>query len=500
LADFAEYPGANSSIEVSGAFTMRCLRVGVAAVVAALALSGSVRADVSLPKIFGNHMVLQQESEVALWGKADKGEKVTATLGEATAEATANDDGRWSLRVKTPKGSHEAKTLVVQGKNKIEFTDVLIGEVWVCSGQSNMEWTVQQSDNPQEEAKNANYPQIRMAKVQHNAAEQPQDDANTSWVACTPQTVPQFSAVGYFFARKLHQELKVPVGMISTNWGGTIAEAWTSKATLESDPDFAPILERSQKFVPGNPNQASVLYNGMLHPIIPYTIRGAIWYQGESNRSRAEQYAKLFPAMIGDWRKLWGQGDFPFYYVQLAPYKYDKQQDVPEQAELWEAQFKTLAAAKNTGMAVTTDIGNLNDIHPKNKQDVGLRLALWALAKDYGKSDLVYSGPLYESMSVEGNKIRIKFKHAEGGLQTKNKQPLTLFTIAGEDKKFVPAKAEIDGDTVVVSSDAVQKPVAVRYGWTEWAEPAAYNLYNKAGLPASPFRTDEFPLLTAGRK
>lgn len=465
----------------------------------AMILSASIAsADVSLPKIFGDHMVLQQQTEAPVWGKAEKGEQVTVTLGDAKAETTAGDDGKWSVRIKTPKAGGEALTLVVEGKNKIEFKDVLAGEVWICSGQSNAEWAVVQSDRPEEEAANAKYPQIRLVKVQHNAAKEPQDDVNAAWAVCSPETVPNFSAIGYFFARKLHEELKVPVGIVSTNWGGTIAEAWTSKATLESDPDFAPILERAANFQPGNPNQASVLYNGMIHPIIPYAVRGAIWYQGESNRGRAEQYAKLFPAMIGDWRKLWKQGDFPFYFVQLAPYKYDKSRDALELPELWEAQTKTLTASKNTGMAVTTDIGNLGDIHPKNKQDVGVRLALWALAKDYGQKDLVYSGPLYESSAVEGNKIRVKFKHA-AGLQAKSGEP-QLFTIAGEDMKFVPAKAVIDGETVVVSSDEVAKPVAVRYGWSEWAEPEQYNLFNKAGLPASPFRTDDFPQVTAGRK
>lgn len=463
-----------------------------------LLTAGVASADVTLPKIFGDHMVLQQETEVPIWGKAEKGERVVVVLGDAKADATAGDDGRWSVRLKTPKASDQGRSLVIEGKNRVEFKDVLVGEVWVCSGQSNAEWTVDISANPQEEIKNANYPQIRMVKVQHNAAEKPQDDVNATWAVCSPDSAPKFSAIGYYFGRKLHQELKVPLGIISTNWGGTIAEAWTSNATLASDPDFAPILQRSANFQPGNPNQASVLYNGMIHPIIPYAIKGAIWYQGESNRSRAEQYAKLFPAMIGDWRKLWKQGDFPFYFVQLAPYKYDKNKDALELPELWEAQTKTLTAAKNTGMAVTTDIGDLNDIHPKNKQDVGLRLALWALAKDYGKQDLVYSGPLYESSAIEGNKIRVKFKHA-AGLMAKSGEP-QLFTIAGEDKKFVPANAVIDGETVVVSSDEVAKPVAVRYGWSEWAEPEKYNLYNKAGLPASPFRTDDFPQVTAGRK
>lgn len=469
--------------------------------IAALAMilsASSASADVSLPKIFGDHMVLQQQTEAPIWGKAEKGEKVTVTLGEAKAETTAGDDGKWSVRIKTPKATSEALTLVVEGKNKVEFKDVLAGEVWICSGQSNAEWSVAQSANPQEEAANAKYPQIRLVKVQHNAAKEPQEDVNAAWAVCSPESAPNFSAIGYFFARKLHEELNVPVGIISTNWGGTIAEAWTSKATLESDADFAPILERAANFQPGNPNQASVLYNGMIHPIIPYAVGGAIWYQGESNRSRAQQYAKLFPAMIGDWRKLWKQGDFPFYFVQLAPYKYDKNRDALELPELWEAQTKTLTASKNTGMAVTTDIGDLADIHPKNKQDVGLRLALWALAKDYGQKDLVYSGPLYESHAVEGNKIRVKFKHATG-LQAKSGEP-QLFTIAGEDMKFVPAKAVIDGETVVVSSDEVAKPVAVRYGWSEWAEPEQYNLFNKAGLPASPFRTDDFPQVTAGRK
>jgi len=492
---------ANKSIKnVCGSLAMTRFRPHlVAAALLCVLACGVVSADVTLPKIFGDHMVLQQERDnVPVWGKADKGEKVTVTLGDAKAETTTGDDGKWMVRIKTPKASDQAMTLVVEGKNKKEFSDVLVGEVWVCSGQSNMEWSVKASDNAEKEAENAKYPQIRMVKVQHNAAAETQDDVNATWVVCSPESVPQFSAAGYYFARKLNQELKVPVGMINTSWGGTICEAWTSRATLENDPEFDQILQRSKEFKAGNPNQASVLYNGMIHPIIPYAIRGAIWYQGESNRSRAAQYAKLFPAMISDWRRLWNQGDFPFYFVQLAPYKYDKNRDPQELPELWEAQTRTLTTSKNTGMAVTTDIANLADIHPKNKQDVGLRLALWALAKDYGRDDLVYSGPLYDAMAVEGNKIRVKFKHAQG-LMAKSGEPM-LLTIAGEDKQFVPAKAQINGETVVVWSDAVAKPVAVRYGWTEWAEPEKYNLFNQAGLPASPFRTDDFPQVTAGRK
>jgi sialate O-acetylesterase len=263
---------------------------------------------------------------------------------------------------------------------------------------------------------------------------------------------------------------------------------------LEGEPDFQPILERAANFSPKNPNQASVLYNGMIRPVVPLAIRGAIWYQGESNCSRAEQYQKLFPALIRDWRGNWGQGEFPFLFVQLAPYRYGNA-DPANCAELREAQRLTLQRVPNTGMAVTTDIGNVKDIHPKNKQEVGRRLALWALAGTYGK-DLVPSGPLYESMAVESGKIRIKFKHAEGGLVAKG-GALGHFTIAGADGNFVSACAEIDGPTVVVSSEEVQQPAAVRFGWRDDAEP---NLFNAAGLPASPFRTDDFPMVTAGKK
>jgi sialate O-acetylesterase len=472
----------------------------------------SLQAEVTLPHIFGEHMVLQAERDnVPVWGKAAPNEKVTVTLGDKSVETTAGADGKWIARLATPKAGGPFK-LTVAGTNKIEFNDVLVGEVWVASGQSNMEWTVAQSLNPQEEAKTAEYPQIRMIKVQHHAAHNgPQDDVNATWVVCSPSSVPNFSAAGYFFAREIHKELKVPVGIISTNWGGTLCEAWTSRAGLESDPDFAPILERHKQFMEGRakadpakpqpalegqPNHASVLYNGMLHPVIPYGIRGALWYQGESNLGRAEQYGKLFPAMITDWRKLWGQGDFPFYFAQIAPYAYNRMADTKQLPELWEAQLKAHALA-NTGMAATTDIGDVKDIHPKNKQEVGRRLALWALAKTYGKSNVACEQPMYASMAVEGNKIRIKFKNSAGGLSTKENKPLTHFTIAGEDNMFVDAKAEIDGETVLVSCDAVAKPVAVRFGWSDTAEP---NLYGKSGLPVCPFRTDSLPNITAGRK
>ena len=482
---------------------MRTTGYWLAALMVVVLGPDAARADVRLAKIFGDHMVLQQKTDAAIWGWADADEEVTVTLGDAKATTKAGGDGKWLMKLATPAagGPYE---IVVKGKNEVKLADVMTGEVWIASGQSNMEWPLRASTNAAEEIKNASHAAIRIIKIGRNPTDKPQDEipANSSgWQVCTPENAPNFTAVGYFFARKLNAEMSVPVGIISSNWGGTIAEAWTSRETLEGDSEwYGPILERGKVFKAGNPNQPAVLYNSMIKPLVPYSIRGAIWYQGESNVGRAEQYAKLFPAMIADWRKSFGQGDFPFLFVQLAPYHYGRQQNTEntgQLAELWEAQLKTLTASPNTGMCVTTDIATVGDIHPPNKQDVGLRLALWALGTTYGKSDVAISGPLYESSAVEDNKIRIKFKHTAGGLAAHGDKPLSHFTIAGEDQKFVAAKAEIDGETIVVSSPDVAKPVAVRFGWEDKAEP---NLFNKAGLPASPFRTDTFPMVTAGKR
>lgn len=462
-----------------------------------LGLSTSVLAEVRLPKVIASQMVLQQEKPATIWGWAEAGEKVVVELESARAETTAGADGKWAVKLNPPQAGGPYEMHIV-GSNTIKLTDILVGEVWVCSGQSNMQWSVRQSANPDTEIAAGNHPNLRLFTVARNPSPEPladcQGNGQGSWVACTPQTVADFSAVAYSFGRELQKELKVPIGLINTSWGGTICEAWTSKPTLETDPDFAPILDRSREFKPGNPNQASVLYNGMIHPLIPLTVRGAIWYQGESNVSRAEQYAELFPAMIQDWRKSWNDPNLAFVFVQLAPFRYNGK-EAAECAELWEAQLKTLSVPM-TGMAVTTDIGNIKDIHPKNKQEVGRRLALWAFAISYGKK-LVHSGPLYREMKAEGSKIRLHFNHVGGGLVAKEGKPLTHFEIAGEDEKFVPATAVIDGESIVVSSDSVAKPVAVRFGWTDTAEP---NLFNAEGLPASPFRTDNFKMITAGRR
>lgn len=453
------------------------------------------QADVKLPKVIGSHMVLQQQMPLPIWGTADPNEGVTVSIGGNTASTKAGADGKWSVKLKEMQagGPHE---LVVKGKNEIKLTDILIGEVWVASGQSNMEWSVAASDNPAQEIAAAKYPQIRLFHVKKVPSVTPANEVelDRDWSECSPETIANFSAVAYFFGRQIHQELKVPVGLINTSWGGTAIEPWTpivgfeSVESLKSIGEQAKAQQANPAGVGANPGSPTHLYNGMVYPLVPFAIRGALWYQGESNRGNGVEYEPRMHALINGWRSVWNEGDFPFLYVQIAPWKYvkppmtDPHNFLPQ---LWEAQTKTLKL-KNTGMAVTTDIGNLDDIHPKNKQDVGKRLALWALAKTYGKSGLVYSGPLYKSMKVEGNKIRIDFEHTGSGLKSRDGKPLSWFTIAAKEGDFVDATAVIDGNSVLVSSDKIAEPAAVRFGWNELAEP---NLMNADGLPAGPFRT-----------
>ena len=465
----------------------------VVAVIGLWGASGLARADVKLPKVIASHMVLQQKLPVSIWGTADAGEEVTVSLGDNKASTKAGADGKWSVKLKEMSAGGGPLELVVKGKNEIKLTDILIGEVWVASGQSNMEWSVAASNNPQEEIAAAKYPNIRLFHVKKVPAVTPQDEVvlDREWSECSPETIGNFSAVAYFFGRHIHKELNVPVGLINTSWGGTAIEPWTPIVGFESVESLKPIAEqvKAQQAKPEGvqPNHGAPmhLYNGMVHGIVPFGIRGALWYQGESNRGQGVAYEQRMHALINGWRTVWNQGDFPFLFVQLAPFKYgptDPQFLLPQ---IWEAQTKTLAL-KNTGMAVTTDITHLTDIHPKNKQDVGKRLALWALAKTYGKEGLVYSGPLYKSMKVEGNKIRIEFDHVGGGLKSRDGKPLSWFTIAGKEGDFVEATATIDGKSVVVSSDKIAEPDAVRFGWDQLAEP---NLMNAEALPAGPFRT-----------
>ncbi len=497
-----------------------------------------VIADVRLPAVLSDHMVLQQNSSAPIWGWADPGEtiRIETTWQADPVSTAANANGRWSLRIDTPSAGGPFR-ITVSGSNTVVLTDVLIGEVWYASGQSNMGMPVGRRPtwkhgilNWEEEVAAANHPDIRLFFVKKEAAASPKTDIAGSWSPCTSESVYEFSAAAYFFARKLHNELNVPIGIFDASSGGSRAAAWMTSKWLESDANFVPILERYNEAAaiypqalaeynkarvqwqrevaaaeqsgatparpprkplgPGHPHSPSALFNGMVAPILPYRIRGVIWYQGESNRERGYQYRKLFPALIHNWREVWGQGALPFYYVQIGPFPY--RQEPLAAVELREAQRLTLAVP-NTGMVVTTDIASPADLHPQNKQDVGKRLAFWALAKTYGRSDIVYSGPLYRRMQIENDRIRLHFDHVAGGLIAKNGARLTHFTIAGADRKFQDADAVIDGDTIVVRSPQVDSPVAVRFGWANDAVP---NLFNATGLPASPFATDNWPGIT----
>lgn len=450
-----------------------------------LFLPSAIQAEVKLHGLFTSNMVLQQDAKVPVWGTAADGEKVTVTIGDQKAEATAGG-GTWRIELPAMKAGGPHK-LVIQGTNTITLENVLVGEVWICSGQSNMEWSVRNSGEPDATMAAAKHPKLRLFTVPRERDDKPRKDVKGQWVECSPQSVEHFSAVAYHFGVALQQKLGVPVGLISTNVGGTAAEEWTSREVLAANPTFEPTLKN---------NRSTTLYNAMLHPLAPFAIRGAIWYQGESNAGRAEQYRTLFPAMIKNWRDLWGQGEFPFLFVQLAPWRMIVNEPVESDwAELREAQLLTLKASPATGMAVTTDVGDERDIHPKQKKPVGDRLALAAFSIAYGEK-IASSGPSFKELTVRGKEAVLTFTDVHGGLEAKGDK-LLGFTIAGEDKKFHNAEARIEGETVIVTSPQVEAPVAVRYGWANFP---VVNLFNKAGLPASPFRTDDFPMITAGRR
>ncbi len=660
-------------------------------------VSGPPAQNISLPSIFGDHMVLQRGVPITVWGKANRGGLVTVEIAGQKKAALADENDRWRIKLR-PMKSGGPHTMKIYGTDTTVFKNVLFGEVWLCSGQSNMEWTVRNSKDAQREMDEANYPEIRIFTVQKEVADKPKDDCVGEWKVCTPENVGDFSAVGYFFGRYLHQQLKVPIGLLHSSWGGTPAEAWTSYATLTADTMLAPIVKRYEEDVkfypqrlaayknqvsqiqesgkalpmyhrdsgnagytkgwakldfddrdweemtipgfffffgdmqidgavwfrkevelpddwagkallltlgaiddfdvtyfngiqvgstgeetpqfwlhprryvipanlvkagraviavrifdhfgqggfggpatamklvpeaaaeakpillvgtwkfriekaldpsaisgpggrglppeprgPGHSHSPAGLYHAMLYPLAPYAIKGAIWYQGETNAGRAYQYRTLLPAMIKDWRTLWGQGDFPFGIVQLANYMaVSEEPQESEWAELREAQLLTALNVAKVGLATIIDIGEANDIHPKNKQDVGKRLALWALAKCYGQN-LEYSGPLYQSMKIDGNRIIVSFTHTAKGLVAVGSDSVKGFAIAGDDYKFVKANAKIDGERVIVWSDQIQQPVAVRYAW---ADNPVCNLYNSEMLPAVPFRTDDRPGIT----
>jgi len=464
-------------------------------------------AEVKLATIFSDHMVLQRGMEIPVWGWADRGETVTLSLGGQTVSVKPDKSGKWIARF-APMDAGGPYKMNIQGENNIILTDILIGDVWLCGGQSNMEmpvngWPGQPILNSEREVQEANYPNIRLITVGKKISTRPLKNIESSgWESAIGTNIADFSAVGYFFGKDVYLDQDIPIGLISVNWGGTVCETWTSAESLAEDPDFGSVIDEMEKNPPSagfDPNsKPTLLFNGMLHPLIPFGIKGAIWYQGESNDSRAYQYRRLFPLMIRDWRKHWNQGDFPFLFVQLAAYKPVNENPVESSwAELREAQLMTLALP-NTGMAVAIDIGEADNIHPANKEKVGRRLALAAKKIAYNQ-DVVYSGPVYQSMEITGKEIKIAFSHTGSGLVAKDKYGyLRGFAIAGEDKVFHWANARLEGDTVVVYHPSIQNPLAVRYAWSD--NPDDANLYNKEGLPASPFRTDNWPGITEGVK
>lgn len=444
-----------------------------------------VMAGIRLPAVIGSNMVLQQQSKATLWGWADPGEniKVTASWSTAIDSVTATSDGTWQIKLATP-AAGGPYTITLRGWSTVVLNNILIGEVWVCSGQSNMEWS-SYNNNKQiiDEMPNSQNNNIRFFHIPRGTSAYPQDDCQAKWEICGPESLKGFSAIGYFFGKKLNRDLNVPVGLIESAWGGTPAEVWTPAEVIQSD---NVMKEAAAKLpaTPWGPHLPGKIYNAMIAPIIPFDITGTIWYQGESNVGIYASYEKTFTSMIGAWRKAW-QKDFPFYYVQIAPYAYGGKTSGPR---LMEQQTKSLSYP-GTGMVVITDlVDDVNNIHPQDKIDVAARLANIALAGNYHQTGIVYKYPSLKNMEVVKNKVTLFFDNAPNGFLVKGDKPLEFY-IAGEDKNFVPADVKIEKDRIIVSSKQVPEPAAVRFAFTNTAAP---NVFSKEGLPIVPFRTDNW--------
>ena len=507
-------------------------------------LAFTLLAEIKTPAVIGNNMVLQQNHKNPIWGWGNSGESIKLTIANQSHETKADKKGYWKMTLDPMKASTTPKTMTIQGSSTLKYENILIGEVWVCSGQSNMGWSVGQSDDKDLESMSAKFPNLRLISVPQVGTQEPQNDFNGKWDATTPETAINFSAVGYFFGSKLHQILDIPVGLIDNAWGGSACEAWIPRDRLnkmavakpymdqwrktEETFDFEKLQKAYHEKLKGWQTKASAaskagkpapggrpraprnqmtgqhrpanLYNGVLNPIIGYGIKGAIWYQGESNSNRAHAYRDVFPLMIQSWRDEWKQGDFSFYWVQLADFQNEQDEPVSENwPELREAQTLTLDKLKNVGEAVIIDVGEGRDIHPRNKQTVANRLLRNALAKDYGY-DLPHQSPRYKDMAIKGGKVTVTFDHVGAGLYCFDTREPVGFAICGKDQKFVWADAKLMGkDKVELWSDKIKEPVAVRYAWMN--NPVC-NLFRKDGsvtLPVTPFRTDDFPMITKGQ-
>ncbi len=485
----------------------------------------------TLPAIFTNHMVLQRGQVNPVWGWASPGEMVSVEIKDQAHQTESDDEGYWKVYLQPLPTGGPYQMKISSEHSQFTIEDILVGEVWICSGQSNMAWPVQVSNHADLEIQAANHPNIRLISVPQVGTQDIQHDFDGSWVQCSPQTIKSFSAVGYFFGKRLHHTLGVPIGLIDNAWGGSAAEAWIPRSILDGDERYKDLMDwwreressfdyeemlrtweqevqawkasgqqgqpprRPRDLLSGNHRPANI-FNGVLHPTVGYGIKGAIWYQGESNAGRAYQYRDLFPLMIETWREVWGQGDFPFYYVQLADFQ--SESTGPQEsawAELREAQTMTMDKLSNVGEAVIIDVGEGRDIHPRDKQTVANRLVRWALARDYGY-DMDFHSPRYRSMKIDGNKITLTFNHVGSRLYTFDVDKPRGFTIAGTDQVFHPAEAVIiDENRIEVWSDQVPDPVAVRYAW---ANNPVCNVYSREGLPLTPFRTDTWDGVTKG--
>lgn len=498
---------------------MKWQRYAVAGLSFVVTWSG--QAELRLPEVMSDHMVLQREKPLPLWGWAEPGQSVSASINGQSATAVAGESGKWVLELGEMSAGGPYELTVTAGEESKILTDVMVGEVWLCTGQSNMDMRLVKIWDDEKIEAELQRDGLRLFRVERAEADEPQDSLDGHWSLCEPADARYFSAVAYFMGVHLQKELGVSVGLIHTAYGGTPAEAWTDRKLLVDDPELVSITDRWDRRVAKYNDELAAyasaveagqshakkpgdlpvryapggLYNAMLYPLAPYAVRGAVWYQGESNIWRAAEYRHLLTTMINNWRDLWGSPDMPFGVVQLASYVNPPRVPAGQYSweELREAQLKVSQDLSHVGLAVTIDIGNPTDIHPTNKQDVGKRLALWALGTAYGH-DIVYSGPTYTGFEIVDDKIYLSFEHVGSGLESRDGGKLTGFCIAGPDKKFRWAEAVIEGDKVVVSEKKVKTPLAVRYGWDD--NPSWANLINREGLPASPFRTDDWPGIT----
>ncbi|WP_460762278.1 sialate O-acetylesterase [Niabella terrae] len=447
----------------------------------------SVQAEIRLPAVIGNHMVLQQKVTTRLWGWAAPSEKIfiTTSWNNQTDSTTATGNADWELELKTP-AAGGPYTITLKGRNTIVLEDIMVGEVWVCSGQSNMEWGYRQNlQQIKDELPVCYNKNIRLFNVERITSATPQDDCRAAWAICDSNSLKAFSAIGYFFGKKLNSDMDVPIGLINTNWGGTPAEVWTPREAVEKNPELLTAANKLKAY-PWWPTAPGRTYNTMIAPLIRHQIAGAIWYQGEANTETAATYSELLNTMIGSWRKAWGK-DFPFYYVQIAPFKYG---DNLNGALLREQQARS-AAYPHTGMVVISDlVDDTTNIHPVNKKDVALRLANWALADTYHQFQGAYQSPVYKSMQLKGSKVILSFDHLPSGFSVKGKKITNLY-IAGADRVFYPANARVDGKTLIVSASKVKNPAAVRYSFSNTA---IGNVFSKEGLPLAPFRTDNWEI------